>query len=58
MSELTSSRLDGSSDIVTKHCNDNNLFFCGGGGGGWGSWELFVGGSFDPLKTLDRTLPA
>ena len=46
---LSLSHLDDFSDIVT-YCNDNNIFFWGGGKLG------ILGGSFYPSKTLHGTL--
>ena len=46
---LTSSHPNDFSDIVT-HCNDNNIFF--GGGGKLGIW----GEASTPQKSLDGTL--
>ena len=40
-----------SDDIVTEHCNDNNINFLEGKLG-----ILGAGGSFYPSNTLDRTL--
>ena len=47
---MTLSHLDDFSGIVT-YCNDNNIFF-GGGGESWAFW----GEASTPQKSLDETL--